>query len=94
MNTLEIMNYEGHTFNTGVPINNIKFIDVTVISGDEIVNIYCEDGTKFNFDSADFAKNPMVYNFYDGSYSVPNCDLEDWSLRESTYDTDRWCNIG
>ena len=46
---------------------DISMIDVTVISGDEIITIYWDDNTQLDFDTGDESR---VIGFYDGQYTI------------------------
>lgn len=64
--TCTIPNYE---------IDDIKRIDVTVLSGDETVDVVFKDGSIFDFD----ASETRAMNFYDGSYTIDEKeDIEKW----------------
>ena len=51
----------------------IKFIMVSVISGDEFIQIHYEDGTESHYRS-----DRASINFYDGDYSVPKERIQEW----------------
>lgn len=56
-------------------VDDIKRIDVTVLSGDETVDVVLKDGSIFDFDASDC----RAMNFYDGSYTVEGKeDIEKW----------------
>lgn len=56
-------------------VDDIKRIDVTVLSGDETVDVVLKDGSIFDFDASDC----RTMSFYDGSYVVEGKeDIEKW----------------
>ena len=40
MNNLKIMNYEDKPFDTGIHLEDVEYVYVTVISGDELLEIH------------------------------------------------------
>ena len=89
MANLKIMNYEDKKFDTGIPIEDIEYIDVCVLTGDEVVIIHCKD-SRHKFDSADLADNHRIKDYFDASYTVDKSELADWSNRKDSYDIKRW----
>lgn len=85
MNNLKIMNYEDKPFDTGIHLEDVEYVYVTVISGDELLEIHINDRNIIHIDSADIAGNHRIINFYDGSYIVNASHLEEWNSRTSTY---------
>ncbi|MDO5304118.1 MAG: hypothetical protein Q4E87_00920 [bacterium] len=49
-------------------------ISVTILSGDETVDVYYEDGTVEYFDSC----NNRIDNHFDGNYVVMGDELNEW----------------
>ena len=45
-NTLKIMNYKNHHFDTGILMETIRYLDVNIISGDEVVTVRTNDNTR------------------------------------------------
>ena len=86
MNNIKIMNYNSETFDTGIAIEDVDHIHVTVVSGDELLDIHLKNGEVVFFDSADLANNRRFIDYYDGSYSVDQEDFENWNQRKSSYD--------
>lgn len=52
----------------------IDIINVTVISGDEVITIYYTDGTSESFDSSEDRR----INYFDDSYIIFQKDLSKW----------------
>lgn len=46
---------------------DISIINVTVITGDEIITIYWSDNTQLNFDTGNETR---ITDFYDGQYTI------------------------
>lgn len=64
--TCTIPNYE---------IDDIKRIDVTVLSGDETVDVVFKDGSIYDFDASD----TRIMTFNDGFYTLTDKeDIEKW----------------
>ena len=84
--TLKIYDYRDYLFDTKVPLSEIEEIDVTIISGDEIVSIITTSGNAKTFDAAFLAKNPRLLSFYDGSYIVNKEKIPEWINRTDSYD--------
>jgi hypothetical protein len=47
-------------------IETIKEMDITIMSGDEILTVYYKDGTEKEFDSCNY----RIWDFYDGLYTL------------------------
>lgn len=88
MNNIKIMNYNSETFDTGIAIEDVDHIHVTIVSGDELLDIHLKNGDVVFFDSADLANNQRFIDYYDGSYSVDLEVFERWNQRKSSYDCD------
>lgn len=86
MANLMIMDYNSKEYNTGINMDDISSIHVTVISGDELFTVYYKDGRVTNLDAMDFAKGHRYMGFYDDEYGLSADELEAWSKRNSTYD--------
>lgn len=82
-----IRDYAGKTTKINVEkFENVLKIDVTVISGDEILRVLYEDLSEITYDSSDC----RIMDFYDGYFSIykkGKLDLIDkFSKRISSYD--------
>ena len=55
--------------------SEVRFLIVKVLSGDEVVTAYYEDGKREDFDSS----YNRVINYFDGDYSVDKKDIEAWA---------------
>lgn len=86
MADIKIINYRDDTFDTGVAIEDVNYIYVTLLSGDELLDIHLNNGEVVFFDSADLANNRRFINYYDGAYSVDQEHLEKWNQRKSSYE--------
>lgn len=84
--TLKIYDYKDNLFDTKIPLSEIEEIDVTIISGDEIVSVTTTSGNVRTFDAALLAKNPRMMSFYDGSYVVNKEKIPEWINRTDSYD--------
>lgn len=65
-------------------IENIDYIEVKVLSGDEVITVWYKDGTyKDDLDSSQC----RLKDYYDGEYKVPSKQIEKWSnMSGSSYD--------
>lgn len=57
----------------------IAYIEVSVISGDEVVEVHYTNGLSKRFDSSD----TRWCGFLDAEYRVTNKNLEDWIKKET-----------
>ena len=83
--TLTLMDYSGDKtdFEIG-SLDDIECIDITVISGDEIADVYYKNGTNTTFDSS----NTRLCDFYDYSYTLYDSDtnlLNQFEFRNNSY---------
>lgn len=89
-NTLKIMNYKNHHFDTGIPMGTIRYLDVNIISGDEVVIALTDDGVRY-FDAAVLANNLRCESLCQGMYTVFPDQFEKWNKRKTVYDPiDKW----
>lgn len=66
---IKILNFENEVNWIELPENTFE-IEVTVISGDEIITAYDEDSNELGtWDSAELCKNPRTVPFNDGGYT-------------------------
>lgn len=75
-------NYNKERVGTGIDLDSVDSIDVTVLSGDEVLTINCTDGTTIEFDSCP----DRIEDYFDGRYRVNKDGLEQWMEREDSYD--------
>lgn len=71
---MKIYDYANKAVEVDTQGKEIDHIHVTVLSGDEIVTVYFQDGTKIRKDSS----NCRVQSFYDGEYDVDKENLKKW----------------
>lgn len=69
----------------------IRYISVTILSGDEAGYVYFTDGTRTKFDSS---KTRFIHD-YDGSYRIPTERVNEWlnwkpSGKRMCYSYERW----
>ena len=89
--TLTLLDYakREHDFEIG-DLNDIRYIDIIIISGDEIANIKYKNGKKKTFDSS----NSRFMDFYGGSYTLYDdlCEnhFELFDKRHKPYDMLEW----
>ena len=55
--------------------SEVRFLIVKVLSGDEVVTAYYEDGKREDFDSS----ISRVINHFEGEYFVDKKDIEAWA---------------
>ena len=90
MANLQIIDYQKTVYDTGIPLDTIEYVDVIVLSGDEVITVHFKDGsTEEEFDAAVFANNFRVFDFYDRSYTVKQ-HLVEWNSRKTSYDSWSW----
>ncbi len=63
-------------------LEDIRFINVIVVSGDEIIDIYYNDYTHQKTDCGP----TRIRDFYDGNYTVESYEIPKWLERKSSYD--------
>lgn len=63
----------------------ITHIEVTVVSGDEILDVYFhnKDG---QLEDCIFDNGGRIWNFFDGFYEVMPEDIDKWNQRHDSYD--------
>lgn len=70
-----ITDYDGEETICEIPNERtIKLIVVTILTGDEIVDVVLDDGTIMSFDSSIY----RMMNDYDGHYVVTKQRLDEW----------------
>lgn len=83
---LTIMNFDKERYDTGIPTDQVNEIDVTVVSGDEIIVVLQKNGKIAKIDAAKLGNTPRLLDYYDGSYIVYKEEVEIWNNREDTYE--------
>ena len=83
---LILLNYEKVKCDTGIPLEEIKEIIITVLTGDETATVIKKTGEELDFDTADLAGNGRLHDYYDGTYTVDMDNLERWVNRKHSYD--------
>ena len=69
-----IFDYDDNTRTIEFKSVGIIAISVTILSGDETIDVYYEDGTVEHFDSCD----TRTVNYFDGNYVVMGEKLKKW----------------
>ena len=69
-----IFDYDGNAHTIEFKSVGIIAISVTILSGDETIDVYYEDGTVEHFDSCD----TRTVNYFDGNYVVMGEKLKKW----------------
>ena len=84
---IEIMNYRGDKKKVDVgELENIEEMDILILTGDEILTIYYDDGDIKKFDSSD----DRLRDYYDWEYTLYDKEIED---KEQNYlFQDNWIN--
>lgn len=77
---LRIFDYANKVSTIKTQDKEIKQIEVTILTGDEIITVWYEDGTCEKFDS-NFSR---CQDFFDGSYVVTKNKLHKWNEFEPT----------
>lgn len=86
---IKVMNYRGIAEEIDLgDISDLDFLLVTVMSGDEIVDIYHRDrqyGDPCRGKHIDVFGDGRHVDFLDAIYKVAPEEIQDWSNRESSY---------
>lgn len=82
---LKIMDYDGEYYDTGISIDSVEDVTVTVVSGDEILAIELSNGSSVIIDVSTINRNWRYANCYDGTYMVSKENLEEWNNRKDSY---------
>lgn len=69
-----IYDYDNQAKEIDTGNKEINFINVIILSGDEVITIYYSDGTFENYDSSE----NRLTNYFDGSYVVSKENLAKW----------------
>lgn len=73
---IKIYDYDDYPFTVDIgELEEIKELDVDVITGDEILTVWYTDGTIARFDSS----RTRMLAFFDGCYVVENNQIEEWA---------------
>lgn len=86
MDTVKCMNYADELFDTGIRFDDVDWLSITVITGDEIISVLLNDGTVKEFDSAILGNDRRLEDHFDDWYVVSKPEFEAWSKRKTTYD--------
>lgn len=84
---LNILDYKNNVYKTDIDLNDIDFIKVKVITGDEILTVHLKNETIYEIDAQTYGSHRII-DFFDYSYTVNNNDLEKWNNRIDTYQYD------
>lgn len=76
---LNIYDYQNKPTKIDTGKRPIAYIEVSVISGDEVVEVHYTNGLSKRFDSSD----TRWCGFLDAEYRVTNKNLEDWIKKET-----------
>ena len=82
------------TFDIG-ELNDIRMINIMILSGDEVASAYYKDGSTARFDSS----NVRMIDYYDGEYCIYDIAddtnvIDAWKERKDSYDHSWWNLIG
>lgn len=81
---INIVDYKDERIKVDIgDIENIDYISVDVLSGDEVITVWYKDGMFDDWDSSECRGT----DYYDGEYEVPSEQIEKWSnMPGSSYD--------
>lgn len=86
---INIMDYDDNSYDTGIPVEDVKTVFVTVVSGDEILHIIKNDGETVALDAMDFTDDIRRMCFLDEQYVLnTTADITEWMKRKNSYDYD------
>ena len=88
---LNILDYTNTAYETNIDLNDIDFIEVKVVTGDEILTIHLKNGDIYEIDAQEYGSYRII-NFFDYSYIVNN-NIEKWNERVDTYQYDGGAEI-
>lgn len=77
------MDWESKKHEIDVDVEDVTSVDVTVVSGDEILSIVTKSGIQHTYDAG---VGRRIMNFYDGEYTVTEKKLGEWMGRKSSYE--------
>ena len=80
---LFIMGRDGERFDTGVNVNDVDFVIVRIVYGDESLEMQMKSGGKEHFDLSLTNARACMNGFDDGEYFVHREDLAEWNQRKS-----------
>ena len=83
---LKILDFDGEHYDTGISIDSVEDVTVTVVSGDEILAIELSNGSSVIIDVSTINRNWRYANYYDGTYMVSKENLEKWNNRKDSYE--------
>lgn len=83
---LKILDFDGEHYDTGISIDSVEDVTVTVVSGDEILAIELSNGSSVIIDVSTINRNWRYANHYDGTYMVSKENLEEWNNRKDSYE--------
>ena len=89
MANLFLMDYKNNKWDTGISEDEVKRIDIQVISGDEVADVYFRNAVH-KIDVSELNKIPRLYDFYDMGYSIDGNQISEWNRRKDTYDWPLW----
>lgn len=86
MEKMKILNYANMIFETDIDLDEIKEVEVEIISGDEVISVHLKDGTIEQIDADNIGFDQRCVDFYDGYYKIKGKKkLEEWNERIDTY---------
>lgn len=83
---VKIFDYNSNSYD--INVDKIDFpINVSVISGDEILTINGKI-----YDASDFSKETRTIGYEDGDYDITEDQFDEWNKRDSSYPS-KWVNL-
>ena len=89
MANLFLMDYKNNKWDTGILEDEVKRIDIQVISGDEVADVYFGNAVH-RIDVSELNKIPRLYDYFDMGYSIDGNQISEWNRRKDTYDWPLW----
>lgn len=80
------MDYDSDSYTTDILLKDISLLIVTVISGDEVIDVFLKSGKIKILDVTTINHRWRYVNFYDGEYVVTENELIEWNNRKDTYE--------
>lgn len=89
---IKILNYEDEFDRLEIP-DDFTFLRVTVMTGDEIIEVYRRDpkwGDSYRYETFDSGHGRRERDFFDLTYIVYPEQVEEWNERQSSYYMDKF----
>ena len=83
--TMYVLDYKGKKHYIDVAVEDVEYVDVEILSGDEVLTIHLRNGDGKEVDAGDFIGGRLISEYH-GRYTVPADQLDKWNKRKESYD--------